>query len=80
MQSEAMKNVGKKEPADSLAECWKTVEILAGRQKTTGPQISVSNRIKFMLQDLLEMKQNGKSCPCYFIASIIICIANPAKL
>ncbi|KAL3801494.1 hypothetical protein HJC23_000932 [Cyclotella cryptica] len=56
-QSEAMKNVGKTDAADSLAECWKTVEELAGKQTAGGPQ--VSNRIKFMLQDLLEMKQNG---------------------
>ncbi|KAL7517265.1 hypothetical protein ACHAWX_002199 [Stephanocyclus meneghinianus] len=56
-QSEAMKNVGKTDAADSLAECWKTVEILAGTHTAPGPQ--VSNRIKFMLQDLLEMKQNG---------------------
>jgi len=56
-QSEAMKKVGKIDTAEKLAECWKTVEIMAGRRDGDGPK--VSNRIKFMLQDLLEMKANG---------------------
>ena len=57
-QSEAMASVGKKDAADSLKSCWKTVEIMAGKRKEEGPK--VSNRIKFMLQDLLEMKSKGK--------------------
>lgn len=56
-QSEAMASVGKKDAADNLRSCWKTVEIMAGRRKEEGPK--VSNRIKFMLQDLLEMKSKG---------------------
>eukprot|EP00581_Thalassiosira_minuscula_P010352 CAMPEP_0183702842 /NCGR_PEP_ID=MMETSP0737-20130205/811_1 /TAXON_ID=385413 /ORGANISM="Thalassiosira miniscula, Strain CCMP1093" /LENGTH=925 /DNA_ID=CAMNT_0025929519 /DNA_START=277 /DNA_END=3054 /DNA_ORIENTATION=- len=56
-QSEAMKSIGKADAAESLAECWKIVEIMAGKRKEEGPQ--VSNRIKFMLQDLLEMKAKG---------------------
>jgi translation initiation factor 4G len=56
-QSEAMKNIGKADAADSLADCWKTVEIMAGKRQEEGPH--VSNRIKFMLQDLLEMKEKG---------------------
>ncbi|KAL3797194.1 hypothetical protein ACHAW5_006056 [Stephanodiscus triporus] len=57
LQSEAMKVDGKADVADSLADCWKTVEIMARENKKDGP--TVSNRIKFMLQDLLEMKENG---------------------
>ena len=57
-QSAAMKSVGKSDAADSLAECWRTVEIMAGKRKEEGPK--VSNRMKFMLQDLLEMKSKGK--------------------
>ena len=56
-QSEAMASVGKKDAADKLKSCWKTVEIMAGKRKEEGPK--VSNRIKFMLQDLLEMKSKG---------------------
>ena len=56
-QSEAMRSVGKKDAAESLANCWKAVEIIAGKRKEEGPK--VSNRIKFMLQDLLEMKAKG---------------------
>ena len=56
-QSEAMRSVGKADAAEKLAECWKTVEIMAGKRAGDGPKIS--NRIKFMLQDLLEMKDKG---------------------
>lgn len=56
-QSEAMKNIGKADAAESLADCWRIVEIMADRRKEQGPK--VSNRIKFMLQDLLEMKAKG---------------------
>ena len=58
-QSEAMRSVGKTDAAESLAESWKAVEIMAGKRKGKGP--NVSNRIKFMLQDLLEMKAKGKT-------------------
>ena len=56
-QSEAMASAGKKNAADGLKSCWKAVEIMAGKRKDEGPK--VSNRIKFMLQDLLEMKSKG---------------------
>lgn len=60
-QSEAMRSVGKVDASESLAECWKTVEVLAGKQSMEiEGKPKVSNRIKFMLQDLLEMKQNGE--------------------
>ena len=66
-QSEAMRSVGKTDAAESLAECWKAVEVMAGKRKGEGPK--VSNRIKFMLQDLLEMKAKGKNvllvCPIH---------------
>ena len=57
-QSEAMKSVGKADAAQSLADCWRIVEVMAGKRKEKGPV--VSNRIKFMLQDLLEMRSKGK--------------------
>ena len=57
-QSEAMKRFGKADAANSLGECWRTVEIMAGKRKEEGPK--VSNRMKYMLQDLLEMKEKGK--------------------
>lgn len=56
-QSEAMKSVGKADAAQSLADCWRIVEVMAGKRKEKGPV--VSNRIKFMLQDLLEMRSKG---------------------
>ena len=60
-QSAAMKSVGKEDAAESLEGCWRTVEIMAGKRKQEkGPK--VSNRMKFMLQDLLEMKEKGKLC------------------
>ena len=67
-QSEAMKTLGKVDAADSLANCWKTVEIMAGKKDGAGPK--VSNRIKFILQGLLEMKENGKMCPDYCLSII----------
>ena len=57
-QSEAMKSAGKADAAQSLADCWRIVEVMAGKRKEKGPV--VSNRIKFMLQDLLEMRSKGK--------------------
>eukprot|EP00571_Detonula_confervacea_P011660 CAMPEP_0172312422 /NCGR_PEP_ID=MMETSP1058-20130122/17463_1 /TAXON_ID=83371 /ORGANISM="Detonula confervacea, Strain CCMP 353" /LENGTH=974 /DNA_ID=CAMNT_0013025871 /DNA_START=207 /DNA_END=3131 /DNA_ORIENTATION=+ len=56
-QSGAMKSIGKADAADSLADCWRIVEVMAGKRKGKAPE--VSNRIKFMLQDLLEMKAKG---------------------
>ena len=58
-QSMAMKNGGKTDAADKLEECWATVERMAGLRKD-GHAPSVSNRIKFMLQDLIEMRKKGK--------------------
>jgi hypothetical protein len=60
-QSEAMRSVGKSDAAQSLADCWRIVEVLAGKRKEKGPSPKVSNRIKFMLQDLLEMRSKGKT-------------------
>merc|ERR1712194_184512 len=58
-QSEAMRSVGKSDAAQSLADCWRIVEVLAGKRREKGPSPKVSNRIKFMLQDLLEMRSKG---------------------
>jgi len=63
-QSMAMKSVGKTDAADKLEECWATVERMAGLRKD-GHAPAVSNRIKFMLQDLIEMRKKGKP---YFIS------------
>jgi len=41
-----------------LNSCWKTVENLAKKDKK-GAKPRISNRIKFMLQDLIEMKNKG---------------------
>lgn len=41
-----------------LGECWNTVEIMAGARKSD-KTIKVSNRVKFMLQDLIEMRDKG---------------------
>ena len=78
-----MKSVGKADAADSLAECWKTVEIMAGRRKEKkGPK--VSNRIKFMLQDLLEMKEKGKCridlVLCCFVISHALTFSSQSRL
>ena len=64
-QSEYMKTNGKAEASISLADCWRSVEKMAREKNTDGPK--VSNRIKFMLQDLLEMKENGKSVTVLFV-------------
>mmetsp|Transcript_19316 Transcript_19316/g.28344 ORF Transcript_19316/g.28344 Transcript_19316/m.28344 type:complete len:984 (+) Transcript_19316:164-3115(+) len=57
-QTEHMKNIGKTEPSQQLAECWKMVEVLAGRRKPkSGESVpNISNRIKFMLQDLIDLR------------------------
>ena len=56
-QGNAMKDIGKPDVGNKLQDCWKKVEVMAG--KVDG-DLSVSNRIKFMLLDLLEMRDNGK--------------------
>lgn len=56
-QSEKLKMSGKMDTPVKLDECWKMVETIAGKRKEKGPK--VSNRIKFMLQDLIEMKDKG---------------------
>jgi len=56
-ESEKLKDKGKNEAANELAKCWKKVEIMAGRRKEKGAK--VSNRMKFMMEDLIEMKKNG---------------------
>jgi translation initiation factor 4G len=55
-QSVGLRNAGKPDNFEKLMKCWEIVEKLAG--KSTGG-VTISNRIKFMLQDLLEMKENG---------------------
>jgi hypothetical protein len=60
-QSGAMKSVGKGDVSESLEGCWRTVEGIAGMNDGKNEEGAVvSNRIKFMLQDLLEMKRNGE--------------------
>mmetsp|Transcript_21158 Transcript_21158/g.29638 ORF Transcript_21158/g.29638 Transcript_21158/m.29638 type:complete len:892 (+) Transcript_21158:386-3061(+) len=56
-QYHKLRSLGKVDSHDQLMECWKKVEIMAEIRKEKGP--TVSNRIKFMLQDLIELKQNG---------------------
>jgi len=56
-QSVALKEAGKTSSFEKLDECWHTVEIMAGVCKEKGPH--VSNRVKFMLQDLIEMRDKG---------------------
>ena len=58
-QSAAMKDVGEADASDKLADCWVKVQRLAGVKK--GRDVTaVSNRIKFMLQDLIEMRDKGE--------------------
>ncbi len=57
-QSLSLKSSGKTDSYEKLCNCWRSVEIMAGKRKEEGPK--VSNRIKFMLQDLIEMRDNGK--------------------
>lgn len=56
-QGEAMNEIGKSDVKNKLRECWNKVEIMAGKAEGL---LSVSSRIKFMLLDLLEMRENGK--------------------
>lgn len=55
-ESDKLKEKGKMDTANQLAKCWKGVENIAKGKKKG---LKISNRIKFMLQDLIEMKQNG---------------------
>jgi len=43
---------------EKLSECWNIVEAMAGL-KSEENRPKVSNRIKFMLLDLIELKRNG---------------------
>ncbi len=70
LQSKAMKIDGKADAADSLADCWRKVETMARENKENGPK--VSNRIKFMLQDLLEMKENGTLVTSCLVSSFCV--------
>jgi len=56
-QSLSLKKNGKTDSHEKLVACWNSIEIMAGKRKEEGPK--VSNRIKFMLQDLIEMRDNG---------------------
>jgi len=58
-ESDILKAKGKNDAANQLAKCWKSVETMASRTKKKDQGPDVSNRIKFMLQDLMEMKQKG---------------------
>jgi len=52
-QSEENKAKGKVDASNRLKECWNTVEGMADDAS------QVSSRIRFMLQDLMEMRNNG---------------------
>jgi len=56
-QSQEMMNKGKGDAAEQLEKCWNTVHLYATERKDQ--KVEISNRIKFMLQDLLEMRQKG---------------------
>jgi len=51
-QSKALENVGKKDSMEKLMKCWKDVEDLVNGKR-------ISSRVKFMLQDLMDLKKNG---------------------
>mmetsp|Transcript_20394 Transcript_20394/g.31194 ORF Transcript_20394/g.31194 Transcript_20394/m.31194 type:complete len:805 (+) Transcript_20394:1042-3456(+) len=55
-QSEYLKSAGKDDSSKALAECWQKVEGIA-RNKEGFPQ--VSTRLRFLLQDLIEMRNKG---------------------
>lgn len=54
-QSVRLRDSGKSDSFEKLKEFWDKVHTFAGESKGA----TVSNRIKFMLQDLLEMRDNG---------------------
>ena len=51
-QSKALADVGKKDSMEKLLKCWKDVEHMLKGKK-------ISSRVKFMLQDLMDLKKNG---------------------
>eukprot|EP00592_Proboscia_alata_P007131 CAMPEP_0194355702 /NCGR_PEP_ID=MMETSP0174-20130528/3572_1 /TAXON_ID=216777 /ORGANISM="Proboscia alata, Strain PI-D3" /LENGTH=957 /DNA_ID=CAMNT_0039125077 /DNA_START=111 /DNA_END=2984 /DNA_ORIENTATION=+ len=56
----ALKNSGQYDVSDELDKCWDRVEMIAGigkKKKKKGP--NASQRSKFMLQDLCEMRDKG---------------------
>ena len=55
LQSVALKTKGKVETFNQLGQMWQSVENLAASKGS-----KVSNRIKFLLQDLIEMRDNGE--------------------
>lgn len=57
-QAGAARDNGKPVYLGQLESCWKTVNNLAKKDKK-GTKPRISNRIKFMLQDLMEMKKKG---------------------
>ena len=71
-QSIGLRDIGKSDAYESLSQCWDRVEAFAGKNKDLKVP-KISNRIKFMLQDLLEMRENGKFLINYvfYIASIL---------
>jgi len=56
-ESEKLKEKGKNDTANELAKCWKKVEIMAGKGKVKG--VKGSNRMKFVMEELIEMEENG---------------------
>jgi len=63
-QSESHMSAGKFSIQEQLDTCWEKVALFAGNEnkKSKGKKKAmpnISNRIKFMLQDLIEMKENG---------------------
>lgn len=58
-QAQAANESGKTAYLRQLGDCWKTTEDMAKKEKKdTKPRIS--NRIKYMLQDLIELRNKGK--------------------
>lgn len=75
-QALTMRQDGNPKPGLELQDCWEYVYLLAGRappnplegsssatKPLSLPVGKVSNRLKFMLQDLIELKENG-TCRC----------------
>jgi hypothetical protein len=57
--------VGKAKPAGDLATCWKTVYDMS-------LSAQVSARLKFMLLDLMEMRDKGTFLGLYTVRCIIV--------
>jgi translation initiation factor 4G len=64
-QSAALMQVGKAKPAGDLATCWKTVYDMS-------LSAQVSQRLKFMLLDLMEMRDKGTFLDLYTVRCIIV--------